>query len=69
MAKGNNTSENVNRGKLTVKCPATNCGKDMEIVKVKGSADAGMYLVCAACGNRIKYSKGVYKNYQYYTKL
>ena len=68
MAKGNNTADNINRGKLTIKCPATNCGKDMEFVKVKGAA-SGMYLVCAACGNRIKYSKGVYKNYEYYTKI
>lgn len=69
MAKGNNTSENMNRGKLTVKCPAANCGKDMELVKVKGVGETGMFLVCAACGNRLKYTKGIYKNYQYYTKL
>jgi hypothetical protein len=69
MAKGNNTAENANRGKLTVKCPATNCGKDMELVKVKGLSASGMFLVCSACGNRIKYTKGVYKNYEHYIKL
>ncbi len=69
MGKGNNTAENMNRGKLTVKCPAANCGKDMELVKAKGASGGGMYLVCPTCGNRIKYTKGVYKNYEYYTKI
>lgn len=69
MAKGNNTAENVNRGRLTVKCPAKNCGKDMELTKVKGSSGNGMYLVCPSCGNRIKYTQGVYKNFEHYIKL
>ena len=69
MAKGNNTAENINRGKLTVKCPATNCGKDMELVKVKGTSTNGMFLVCPSCGNRMKYTKGLYKNYEHYIKL
>jgi len=63
------TAENVNRGRLVVKCPAEKCGKDMELTKVKGASAGGMYLVCAACGNKIKYAKGVYKNYEYYTKV
>ncbi|MCX6112840.1 MAG: hypothetical protein NTY22_06120 [Proteobacteria bacterium] len=48
MAKGNNTADNMNRGKLTVKCPAEGCGKDMELVKAKGIGDSGMFLICPA---------------------
>jgi len=69
MGKGNNTADNINRGKLTVKCPATSCGKDMELIKAKGASGGGMYLVCHTCGNRIKYTKGIYKNYEYYNKI
>jgi hypothetical protein len=69
MAKGNNTAENTNRGRLTVKCPAKSCNKDMELVKVKGQATNGMFLVCPSCGNRMKYTKGLYKNYDHYIKL
>ena len=69
MAKGNNTADNMNRGKLTVKCPAEGCGKDMELVKAKGIGDSGMFLICPACGNRIKYTKGAYKNHEHHTKL
>ena len=68
MAKAK-TAENINRGRLIVKCPAEKCGKDMELTMVKGASDGGMYLVCTTCGNRIRYSKGVYKNYEYYTKI
>jgi DNA-directed RNA polymerase subunit RPC12/RpoP len=69
MAKGNNTADNANRGKLTVRCSNENCGKDMELIKVKGCSGNGMYLVCPSCGNRIKYTKGIYKNYEHYIKL
>lgn len=67
MAKGNNTAENQNRGRLIVKCPKDN--SDMDLVKVKGASNSGMYLVCTQCGNRIKYVKGIYKNYEHYTKI
>ena len=69
MAKGNNTVDNVKRGKLTVKCPTTNCGNDMELVQVRGGVANGMYLVCPQCSNRIKHSQGIYRNYEYYSKL
>ena len=69
MAKGNNTADNLNRGRLIVKCPATNCGKDMEMVKVKGGTTNGMFLVCQSCGNKMKYTKGLYKNHEHYIKL
>lgn len=69
MAKGNNTAENANRGRLTVKCPSPSCGKDMELVKIKGAGNNGMFLVCPTCGNKTKYSKGLYKNYEHYIKL
>ena len=50
MGKGNNTAENLNRGKLPVKCPAINCGKDMELVKAKGTGWWHVF-VCPTCGN------------------
>lgn len=65
MAKGNNTSENENRGKLTCKCPT--CKGDMELIKNMGMGPLGMYLVCS-CGNRIKYTRGLYKEFTYYRK-
>lgn len=69
MAKGNNTAENTNRGRLIVKCPNKSCSQDMELVKVKGPAQNGMFLICQACGNKLKYTKGLYKNYEHYIKL
>lgn len=69
MAKGNNTAENLNRGRLIVKCPSKSCGNDMELVKVKGAEQNGMFLVCGTCGNKLKYTKGIYKNFEHYIKL
>jgi hypothetical protein len=63
--KGNNTADNLNRGKLTCKC--LKCNKDMELVKVKGIGANGMYLVCE-CGERTQYTKGLYKEFQHYIK-
>lgn len=63
--KGNNTANNENRGKLTMKCGK--CHKDMELVKVKGMGGNGMYLVCE-CGERVKYTKGMYQEFEHYIK-
>lgn len=63
--KGNNTANNENRGKLTMKC--AKCNKDMQMVKVKGVGNNGMFLVCE-CGGRVKYAKGLYKNFEHYIK-
>jgi hypothetical protein len=65
MAKGNNTAQNENRGRLTVRCP--DCTKDMELVRVVAGGDKGMYLVCS-CGTRIKHIKGLHRRYDSYMK-